>query len=82
MKHIYCCDCGTQTEVQAHQLGRGNVMQCPSCKKVCAHVASRGRGSCWITVDPKEVEFYDILGVRYDGGDDDATEIHAEERQP
>ncbi len=51
-------------------MSRGSVMQCPSCKKVCAHVTSRGRGSCWVTVDPKEVEFYDILGARYDGEDD------------
>lgn len=72
MKHIYCCDCGEQTEIQAHKMNRGSVVQCPKCKKVGAHVESRGRGSCWITVDPREVEFYDILGRKYDALEDDA----------
>lgn len=50
-------------------------MQCPACKKVGARVRSRGRGSCWITVDPKEVEFYDILGATYDGEDEDVSDM-------
>lgn len=64
IKHIYACLCGVQREIEADKLQRGCAVQCHSCKEVRARVESLGQGMCWITVDPKQVDFYDILGIR------------------
>ncbi len=64
IKHIYACLCGTQREIEADKLARGCAVQCHACKEVRARVESLGQGTCWVKIDPSEVEFYDILGHR------------------
>lgn len=61
MQHVYCCECGVETEVEAGRLSLGRVIQCPSCGEVRAHVYPAGGGRAWILVRQEDVKFYRLL---------------------
>jgi hypothetical protein len=61
VQHIWCCPCGVQTECEFEDIRIGRIFQCPACKKVQAAVLTRSGTKVWVTVDPGEVEFYDMV---------------------
>jgi len=66
IEHIYCCECGHETQVESSRLSLGQVVQCPACLEVRAHVYPRQGGRAWIKVSPEDVEFYDLLTSQRD----------------
>lgn len=50
MRHTLVCECKAKVECTSEDQKIGRVYQCPGCKKVWAHVRSKGGGSVWIEV--------------------------------
>lgn len=61
IEYIMACLCGVETPCKHEGQQVGAVWQCPACKVATARVTPRQGGRAWITVQPSEVEFYDLL---------------------
>ena len=61
MKHIWCCTCGQETEVEPNTFDLGAVFQCPSCLVVYGCVRPRYGSKVWVPIQPKDVEFHKLL---------------------
>ena len=64
--YVMACKCGAETDCESDDQKFGRVWQCPACDRVTACVLSKSGRKLWITVDPKEVEFYHLLRVDTD----------------
>ncbi len=64
MRSTYCCVCGVETPCDWRDLGLGRIFRCPACAEIRAHVYPHGGGRAWITVNPKEADFFDLLDTQ------------------
>lgn len=65
IEHTWCCNCGTETNVEPEVFLPGSIFQCPSCKETFGYIKPLGGGRAWIHIDKEEVIFYNLL-TRYD----------------
>lgn len=64
---VMCCGkCRNEEECTAEDQQLGRVWKCSKCGVVTAHVYPQSGGRAWITVDPKEVEFYHLIKTSED----------------
>ncbi len=61
IEHIMACLCGHHEVVEPEVQQLGSVYKCPACNVVTAAVYPQSGGKVWITVDPKEVKFYNLI---------------------
>lgn len=61
MKHIWACECRTQTECRAEDVRLGAVFQCPGCKVIWGNVRPRRGANAWIRIDQKDADFHRLL---------------------
>jgi hypothetical protein len=62
IQNIWACTCGASTPCEEEDTKVGAVWNCPSCEKVFGRVRSRSGTSAWVTISPREVKFYRLLG--------------------
>lgn len=68
IQHIWCCECGAETDCAPEDMRTGAVFRCPHCKQVWGGVQpKRGGGPKWIPISEDLVEFHNLL----DEGEDD-----------
>lgn len=61
IQNIWACTCGAETPCETEDLKGGSVWRCPRCETIFGCVYPRGGGKVWVTIDPSEADFYDLL---------------------
>lgn len=61
MKHIWCCECGAETECRPSDMMAGSVWHCDECGKMFGCVRTRRGLKAWITISPQDADFHRIF---------------------